>query len=180
MNNITQKAVKNLLLAITLIGSLSSCKDNDADSTVLPQATQTGANTGGAFVNGKIWVSKIEQSTVAALGNNTTYEFVNNEYSLKIQLRNAENPTGNTIQILLVSDQDFGIGNYPLNENDNGLYYHSSKIYSTNSENIGTLSISKFDKANKIISGTFSFKAKYYYDGDTVTITDGRFDRKYQ
>lgn len=172
--------MKNILLAISLMGILSSCKDNDTDSPALPQATQTGANTGGAMVNGKIWVSKIEQSTVAALGNNTTYELVNNEYSLKIHLRNTENPSGNTIQILLVSHQDFGIGDYPLSENDQGLYYNSSKIYSTNHDNIGTLTITRFDKANKIISGTFSFKAQYYYNGDTVTITDGRFDRKYQ
>lgn len=175
------KTMKSFLLTISLIGILSSCKDknNDTDPT-LPQATQTGADTGGALVNGKIWISKIESSTVAALGNNTTYAFVNNEYSLKIHLRNAENPSGNTIQMLLVSNQDFGVGDYPLTENDQGLYYHSSKMYSTDHENIGMLSITKFDKTSKIISGTFSFKAKYYYDGDTVTITDGRFDRKYQ
>ncbi|SFN04741.1 hypothetical protein SAMN05421594_0626 [Chryseobacterium oleae] len=176
-----QKAMKSFLLTISLIGILSSCKDKNSDTDpTLPQATQTGADTGGALVNGKIWVSKIEKSTVAALGNNTTYTFVNNEYSLKIHLRNAENPSGNTIQLLLVSNQDFAVGDYPLNENDHGLYYDSSKIYATDHENIGTLSITKFDKANKIISGTFSFKAKYYYDGDAVTITDGRFDRKYQ
>ena len=175
------KAMKSFLLTLSLIGILSSCKDKNNDpDPVLPQATQTGADTGGAIVNGKIWISKIEKSTVAALGNNTTYEFVNHEYSLKIHLRNAENPSGNTLQIVMVSDQDFGVGDYPLTENDQGLYYYSSKMYSTDHENTGVLSITKFDKAHKIISGTFSFKAKYYYDGDTVTITDGRFDRKYQ
>jgi len=45
----------------------------------------------------------------------------------------------------------------------------------------GTVMITKLDSARKIISGTFSFNLYTYIDQtlDSVVITDGRFDLKY-
>lgn len=177
--------MKNFLFISTLLLiSLSCHKDRDQDSDVLPAATQSGANTGGALVNGNVWVSKIEKSSIVVGENNTIYKYTNeypNPYSLTIHLRNINNLTGNNIMINLKSNSDFAPGDYILNETENssGYYYSSSTFYVTDSDNKGVLTITKFDKANKIISGTFSFKCKYYYTGEVVNITDGRFDRVY-
>lgn len=60
-----------------------------------------------------------------------------------------------------------------------GAYYlgggiaYSGESISTMS---GVLKITRFDPANFIISGTFSFKAKEIYTGEIVDITNGRFD----
>ena len=34
-----------------------ACREQDADPNVLPPATQTGANTAGCLVDGKVWVA---------------------------------------------------------------------------------------------------------------------------
>ena len=34
-----------------------ACRERDADPNVLPPATQTGANTAGCLVDGKVWVA---------------------------------------------------------------------------------------------------------------------------
>jgi len=50
--------------------------------------------------------------------------------------------------------------------------------YVTNSKVSGQLIITKFDQSNQIISGNFYFNA-VDFSGDTVKITDGRFDMLY-
>lgn len=54
--------------------------------------------------------------------------------------------------------------------------------YVTTNEHLGYIHIKKLDTVNKIIAGTFKFKAKMFMVGDesdTVSITDGWFDVKY-
>ncbi len=54
--------------------------------------------------------------------------------------------------------------------------------YVTTNEHLGYIHIKKLDTVNKIIAGTFNFKAKMFMVGDesdTVSITDGWFDIKY-
>jgi len=184
-NQTENNTMKDFLFISILLFTLLSChKDRDQDSDVLPVATQSGANTGGALVNGKIWVSKIEKSSIVVGENNTIYKHTNeypNPYSLTIHLRNINNLTGNNITIRLKSSSDFVPGDYELNEieNSTGDYFTSGIFYFTDADNKGVLTITKFDKVNKIVSGTFSFKCRYYYTGEIVNITDGRFDRVY-
>ena len=173
--------MKKLFLFLIAFALLLSCKDRDQDSTVLPDATQSGKNTGGALVDGNVWVAKIESPNLGAGGMNATmYQNVNGEYTLQIVLRSIENPSGNTILINVVSNQDFTLGNYTLNDNqyNRGVYYISPTSYYTDSSNTGTLNITKLDKTNNIVSGTFSFKAKSS-GGQIVNITQGRFDKKF-
>ena len=165
---------------LIMIGLSSCSKDRGEDPTVLPDATQTGANTGGALVNGAIWVAKIEQPDLYPGGNNTQYEHVNGEYRLQIVLRNFENPSGNSILIKITSTQDIVLGDYQLFNTDNnrGTLFMSPVGYSTDNNNTGLLTITKFDKINKIVSGTFSFKA-VDGSGKIINIILGRFDKKF-
>jgi hypothetical protein len=43
----------------------------------------------------------------------------------------------------------------------------------------GQLTITHFDKQKQIVSGTFYFDAVETTKGDTVNVTDGRFDKNY-
>lgn len=175
--------MKNLFFLSLVFMLLFSCKDRDEqDTNVLPEATQTGVNTGGALVNGEVWVAKKAYPDLNNGGVNATmYTFSNGEYKLQISLGKFDNYTGEKILINITSLSDIENGNYMLNDSyqNRGAYSHpAEETYFTDSSNTGVLTITKFDKVNKIVSGTFSFKAKNS-DGEVVTITDGRFDKQF-
>ncbi|MGC4129945.1 MAG: hypothetical protein QM564_10450 [Bergeyella sp.] len=156
---------------------LFSCRDKDQDPDVLPEATQSGKNTGGALVDGKVWVAKIEQPDLNPGGNNTQYEFVNGEYNLQIVLR-LNNDTSSRIVINLSDAIDISQQTYSVTA---CRYENKSQIFDVSyGNNIGTLTITKFDKQNKIISGSFNFTADNINgNGSKVIITEGRFDKKF-
>ena len=60
-------------------------------------------------------------------------------------------------------------------------YINKNTIYDnqfTNSK--GSITITKFDKKNKFVSGTFHFEVgNSNGDGTKVVVTEGRFDKKY-
>lgn len=172
--------MKNLLfLALVCIGLLS-CKDRDPDPNVLPEATQSGKNTAGAIVDGKVWVAKIAYPDLNNGGVNATiYEYANGEYKLKIVLQQINNE-GSSIGFYISDKIDITTTSYILaNDNFRGTYsYKTLEDYYTDNENTGILTITKFDKINKIVSGVFTFKVKDS-NGKIVTITDGRFDKRF-
>lgn len=171
--------MKNLFLLLLSFGLFASCKDREPDPNVLPEATQTGANTGGALVDGKVWVAKIEYPDLNPGGNNTQYEYVNGEYKLKVVLRQINN-VNSSIGFYISDISDITTTSYTL-ANDSFRATFSYKLledYFTDNENSGTLTITKFDKVNKTVSGTFSYKAKNS-NGQVVTISEGRFDKKF-
>lgn len=171
--------MKNLITAGLLTLSLLACKDREPNPDVLPAATQTGANTGGALVDGKVWVAKVENIGPYTGGLANLYNAVNGKYTANIYLRSIDGAS--SIRIDLISNQDFTLKSYPLvYSNCNGHYYNTtnSKFYDTDDENIGVITFNRFDKVNQIFSGTFSFKAKDS-NGNVVNITDGRFDKKF-
>ena len=79
-------------------------------------------------------------------------------------------------------------GKYILNKSQRGMataryvYYSScstsENIYATGLDSSGELFITKLDSINQIVSGTFWFQA-VNDRGDTVKVTDGRFDMRY-
>jgi hypothetical protein len=52
-------------------------------------------------------------------------------------------------------------------------------MYSTDSTTKGEITITHFDQRKQIVSGTFWFDAVETTNGDTVHVTDGRFDMQY-
>ena len=176
--------MKKILFFLTFIFLVISCKERDQDPDILPAATQEGKNTGGAIVNGQVWVAKIEVPDTLPGGNNTYYDTspLLNTFRLQIVLLKYTD-SNSTISFYLERNQDFSPGIYALDNNDNHDNHGSFspnvlEIFNTNSTNTGTLTITRFDKVNRIVSGTFSFKA-VNSAGEVVTITEGRFDRKF-
>ena len=170
---------KFLFLLMILIGLLS-CKDEYQDSSILPAVSQSGKNTGGALVDGKVWVAKKEYIGKYMGGLINMYEYVNNEYKAQVYL-SALNGSG-MISINLTSRTDFDTNTvYTLdNAKSNYAVYGSSShnAYFTDSINVGTFKFTKFDKVKRIFSGTFQFKARNF-DGKLVNVSEGRFDKRF-
>ena len=60
-----------------------------------------------------------------------------------------------------------------------GADYSNGLLYDANDNNSGELKITKFDQINRILSGTFFFTGTDNSNGQTVNITEGRFDIRY-
>ncbi len=76
------------------------------------------------------------------------------------------------------------VSTYTLNDNlqQNGSYDNSPQvndIYKTDLLHTGQLHITTLDKTNKIIEGTFYFKAYNSYRNDSVSVSEGIFRLHY-
>lgn len=175
--------MKKIIFFLLIISFLFNCKDDEQDTNVLPEATQSGKNTGGAVVNGEIWVAKIESPSISG-GNITQYNTspALGQFMLNINLRNVNNTSGDQIKIFITSNQDITTTSYQLSVSTGNFGIYSNKAYNpyyTDATNSGILTITKFDKVNQIVSGTFAFKA-INSNGELINITEGRFDKKFQ
>lgn len=161
-----------LLLAASFILLASSCKKNKPTEPVkkLPTETQTGANTFGCKINGDIFLSQ----EFGNCFNNIQFYKTDSTLSLGVY-----ETCGKNFQINLrgvSAAKDYIIGS-PMN---NAYRYRTSQsscsLYDlTNSAQSGTVTITKCDLTNKIISGRFSGILRQTGCPD-VTITEGRFD----
>ena len=70
-------------------------------------------------------------------------------------------------------------GNRGLVDIANGCPPSPLLTYWTDSIITGQLTITHFDQQKQIVSGTFYFDAVEATSGDTVHVTDGRFDMNY-
>ncbi|MGN6196502.1 MAG: hypothetical protein ACTHOB_16300 [Ginsengibacter sp.] len=175
------------LFFITL--TASNCKKDKRTNPVdqLPAITETGANTFGCLVNGKVFLPK---------GNSLTpklkcaYQFLNTDYSKGyfFQLSAGDLSNSNDITGVGIYTDSLAIttGNYNLDDNKKGSAYglyiiinsqENENLY-TQSSLPGQLTITKFDEANQIVAGTFWFTT-INTNGDTIKVTDGRFDMRF-
>lgn len=180
--------MRNILLPLTALVLLVGCKKS-VDS--LPDATQAGANTFGLTLDGKFWVPQkfagINAPTLSAQLSGS------NQNDLIITAQNfASEPTESEFQLYIKNIS--GPGTYSLNQNTDiwpnasgsYAYYVKRKInplneWITSSQYPGSVTITKWDLANLIVSGTFEFKAASMDSSAApVTVTDGRFDVKLQ
>jgi hypothetical protein len=176
--------MKKSILAISLLCMLASCKK---DVTELPPATQTGANTFGAKVNGALWVP---QGFGPFTANNILVpRLLGNNFFLTAQ-NFASSPNESEFDIAIMNVT--GTGTFLLNENTS--YPSSTHSYGyyvkrnltpinewlTSSTNTGAVTITRFDTSARIISGTFQFNGgEINNDAPVLNVTEGRFDVKY-
>ena len=171
--------IKYLFISIAFMACNNDDKPADPISQ-LPRATKVGANKIGCLVNGVPF-------TDSGLMNNF-YQLVDGEYYLSmsweqggtgnfksgnINLRRVDVVEGETYILNINSIQnDFtgGSANYTYSNSAN------SGEYETNPTAFGTVTFTKFDKQNQIMSGTFEFQAQEITTGEIINISDGRFD----
>jgi hypothetical protein len=152
----------------------------------LPPATQTGAHTFGAKVNGEMWVP--QSFGMFPASNLLEARFVGN--TLRIQARNfASSPTETEFEIFLLNAT--APGTFQLNTDGsyrnpaaNYGYYVKRNVtpineWQTSSQYTGTVTLTRVDTAAKIVSGTFQFNAINQYNTPVpLSVTEGRFDIK--
>ena len=173
----------SVILIILFTSTLVSCElfnvgfkfDSKSENNKLPPATQSGKNTFGCLVNGKVWV------TETFINASAFYQ----EGVLMISAALETNSKDQGISIYIY-DTDLTESNYTLDEEVDQFSSFANfgddilKCgFKTNSSNNGEIKITHLDQINFIISGTFEFDA-YSADCDKVVkITKGRFDLKY-
>ena len=176
--------MKNILALAVLALLFSSCKKNvDA----LPAATQTGANTFGAKVDGKLWVPQ----GFGAFPANDILEARMSGHDIVINARNfSSSPNETEFQLTIYNVT--APGTYLFNTNvthPNGAasygYYVKRNItpqneWLTSSIYTGQVNITRIDDVNMIVSGTFEFNAGSIYNSEVLHVTEGRFDVKIQ
>ena len=178
--------MKKLIPVFALVLILISCSK---DVEELPPATQTGANTFGAMVNGKYWVPQdfgvLNVGTKLEARRMPTKDII-------INARNfASSPTETEFEFRIKSVTE--PGTYLFNTDvthpsgaASYVYYVKRKFtplneWLTSSQYTGSVIITKVDTVNHIVSGTFQFNAiNLYNDPEPLTVTDGRFDVRWQ
>jgi hypothetical protein len=177
------KHISILSLAFLLIITAgTNCKKNNVESG-LPPATQEGKNTCGFLVNGKVWLPRGDNGYPnLSCSYDETFmggAFNINGYRYESDLRST----------FAVSGRDIvGTGIYKLNMNfDRSTYFSIDPTnstycvyewYDTIPNHNAFLTITKLDKVNRIVAGTFEF-AHLKQGCHEVRITKGRFDMKF-
>jgi hypothetical protein len=159
-----------------------SCKKNKPTKTELenlPPITQTGTNTFSCLLNGKVWIPGGGGvfDNVLSVQYDPTFE----GGSLSIRAKKITN--GTSVRITLNGDSINTVGSFPLALHSQFNVVFSDQMncnFHTYYDNptLGVLNISNFDRSNRIISGTFSFKISTAKCG-LIEATEGRFDIKY-
>jgi len=176
--------MKNLFAAALLIVLFASCKKEVSD---LPPETQTGANTFGARVNGEIWVPQGFGPFPA--GN--LLEVRRIAGNVFINARNfSRSPKETEFEFFLKGVYGPGVyllnttSAYPSQGSSYGFYVKRNlsptNQFMTSAIHTGTVTITKLDTLNFILSGTFQFTAGDIFGSDPpITVSEGRFDIDY-
>ncbi|PQJ76686.1 hypothetical protein [Polaribacter glomeratus] len=178
-----------LLFAITFF----NCENNDPQDQ-LPPITQTGANTFGAIVNGRVFVPKDSFNFTPGGGTNNLEvnigeNFIKNKGDDKwlIKTYNAKDTPSTYIFLYLPTlknnktkhtiDESDGSGRSNLSNAHIYCLIDKSNRQYRSFYNSGNLEFTRLDITNSIYSGTFSVKLKNKDDeNDIIEITNGRFD----
>ena len=193
--------MKNLLFLFATVLTLSCCsKDDTTPQDKLPEATTTGANTAGCYINGELLVPKNapldftsgpkSYGLTTGAGNNFHPPIIGDDYKY-IRITNLKDKGGDFIY-LQVNNMEKGAGIYTIDQSNNEFFMDGpnnahvivqtfdgvnlGKVF-LSGPNAGTITYTRFDYPNGIYSGTFNLIV-YNKDNpnETIKITDGRFD----
>ena len=174
-----------LLLLIAFVFCFAQCQKDKIDSNGLPPATQEGKNTLGFLLNGQPWTPQGNSGT-----GNLSIDFDQgfNNGILGIVAYRTLSASDKTQFILGIADS-LNFLNSPftliIKKKSIGGMSFSTKNYcdilhtDTTIYESGKINISKLDRINRIVAGTFEGILFKQICGDTLKITEGRFDMKY-
>lgn len=180
-----------LLVLLATILLAASCKKTKIDIPLtelekLPPITQTGANTFGCLVDGVAWLPNGSKPQNGG-SNIQVYidpTFQGGRFSITGSKYNEPHQ-----YISIGSFKCTSSGFFNFESSDNGIQFYRNRFgsnhvdYSTNDSGIykkGFINITRYDLQLGIFSGTFEgklFKVNGSF-GDTIRITNGRFDVK--
>jgi hypothetical protein len=154
---------------------------------MLPEPTQTGANSFGAKVNGVLWAP---QGFGAFPANDILEARMLPDKDIYINARNfSSSPNETEFQIFL--KRVISPGTYPLNttvgfpsSDASYAYFVKRNItpkneWLTSADYTGSVTITRIDTIALVVSGSFHFNALNLYNApEAMTVTEGRFDIK--
>jgi hypothetical protein len=179
-----------LILALSSFTRDSATKD---PTFSLPPETQTGANTFGVTINGKVYVPRDPTGVnVGVSGHGMKFYLAPDDISWnELEVIDGASAVGFQIIIYIQNLKTIGVAQYHLHQSN----YHNQidstpvthiyfKIWDSNISNyayygstevLGEINITK--SSNDIYSGNFSGKfVRYDNPNEFIQITDGRFD----
>jgi hypothetical protein len=179
-----------IYLLFTLLLAIACNKDDDGsdNSYGLPNATQGGANTFGCLINGEPWVAEIGPDVLSPSVHKFLMDYdeanfgvdYNNSWTTRAKLAvdaisesfifNGINFT--TATNLYVDLNSLDVTFYSI---DNRPYFS----YSLDEGQPYFMEITKLDTVENICSGMFECFLLSQNKLDTLHITEGRFDKKY-
>jgi len=188
-----------IYFAFALCTSLTQCSKTTVDPNALPPETQTGAGTFACKINGVVWKWKNPNYEFLSTKPVTHWEYDKSSMGGNLIINGLRYPDGINASdyLLLVADSlnfsdskvvdtstifNYGIEYINYNSSKKECYeYRTTNALDKTKQyySSGQLKITKLDKSTQIISGNFN--CLIYQTGcDTLKITDGRFDLKYQ
>ena len=178
-----------LLFAIcTFCALLSACRKTDPPADPLPPATQEGANTFGCYINGEPWVAEIVWYVLDPSLRNIDSRYdepgvgLYDVYSFSLSARKVDSFLYEYVTLGMAPV--YNAGRFDLNQisysNIEFTLDNPTRIFKIDSSLVQTLQITKLDTEQNICAGTFSFTLTTNDKSDTIHITDGRFDVRYQ
>jgi len=164
------------------------CHRNDPapanPASLLPPATQTGANSFGCLVNGQPWTPSGNDGRA---NYRVTYDPGYAGGSLVIRVYRYPDNTPDYQNMILGGDRIAQSGIYPfVLVGDRKAFFADHRLAPPCDDfseapsltyRTGNITITRLDLAQGIISGTFDFKLAKP-GCDTVRVTNGRFDKK--
>ena len=150
----------------------------------MPPATQEGKNTLGFLLNGEVWKPQGNNGT-ANLSVDVDFGFKNGIFDIAAYRRLTSNSRD---QITFGIPDSLNFFQIPktmvLGPNTLAGLSFTNEICDYFSRDLitfssGRMTISKLDKVNRIFAGTFDAILYKINCGDTIKITEGRFDMKY-
>jgi hypothetical protein len=172
-----------LLVSFSAIG----CRETVPEDR-LPPVTQTGANTFGCKINGKVYTPKSSKNDLSDIMypvyTGVMFDCDNNTLNTLIHIEKTELTTISLYinDTVLLSEKEYTLNGQGL-DNLNGrvtiqyLTYDTTNLWKTYTAipNSGSITITK--NTDNIISGIFSGKLMRGNDqNDIIEVTEGRFD----
>ena len=192
-------SLKTIIYILALFAFVSCSQDDNSKKDPifsLPPETQTGANTFGVTIIGKVYVPR--DPTGVSVGPTAKgmifWRSPDNQHIYdELEVVDGASSTGFQMIIHLQNLFKIGQGEYILNQSnfhkgidstpDNHIYFKiwDSKIknyaYYGSVGNADKIIVTRYDFNNRIFSGRFSGKfVRYDNPNDFTIITDGRFD----
>jgi hypothetical protein len=168
------KTVKLLQIATIALLLFSAANCEKENPTALPPETQTGANTFGCYVNGKLFVA---QSGYGYFGEPYLYGWYSKKDDCCLDI--IANSKNGRLRL-----SAFKIEEETKNTLSVAQYKYWEKNIWYGGHMIDEIYITRFDTINKIVCGTFSCKLRIDDDQNNntndsiINIRDGRFDIK--
>ena len=185
------KIMKTTILTFyVLITTLTGCSDDTGFTPTLPAITQTGENTFGCYVDGKLLTPRDGTGTYLGADRGMKIHSLtdtgNNIYD-EIRVRDFKGDSNGIMKIHFADINTYSIGEFIINESncEDGLSANTTtnltlrwygKWYCS-INNGGVINFSKLDEQLFNYSGTFSCTVQNREDSsDIIEITEGRFD----